>query len=111
QHPAGPGRVVIDLPDNAGGVQVGVLRQQDGDHQVDHLPGGEVLTGGFVGSLGKLADEFFEDVPHLRVVHIPRVQVRPGEVLQDLQEQVVGREVHDGVFELVLLEDVPDVGG
>ncbi len=68
-----------------------------------------MLTGGFVGGLGEFAYQFLEDVAHLLVADRIRVEVGLGEVLEDLQKEVVGGEVHDGVLELVPQEDVPHV--
>lgn len=111
EHAAGAGRGVVHLADQAGDGEVRVVREQQGDHQVDDLARGEVLTRRLVGGLRELADQLLEDVAHLVVADGVRVQVGLGEVLQDLQQEIVVREVHDGVLEPVLLEDLPHVRG
>ena len=111
EHAAGAGRGVVHLADQAGDGEVRIIREQQGDHEVDDLARGEVLTRGLVGGLRELADQLLEDVTHLVVADGVRVEVGLGEVLEDLQQQVVVGEVHDGVLEPVLLEDLPHVRG
>ena len=60
-----------------------VFDEQQVHYQSDHFPGREVLPGGFIRFLGKLADQFLEHHAHLGVAHHLRVQVDPREALRD----------------------------
>ena len=69
QHAAGPaGRIVNGFDDVAAG-EVLLRREEEIDHELDHLARGEVLAGLLVGLLRADPDEFLEDVAHLDVVH------------------------------------------
>jgi len=43
------------------------------DHEANDLAGSEVLTGGFIGEFGELADQLLEDGPHVRIADPVRV--------------------------------------
>jgi hypothetical protein len=87
-----------------------VLDEEQVHHQADDLAGGEMLSGGFVGKLGELADELFEDGAHLGVADRCRVKVDVGEFLGHQVEQAgLGKAVDLGV-ELEALEDVARSG-
>lgn len=112
EHAAGAsGRVVNgadDVPVAQGLVIVG---EEQVDHEFDDFARSEVLTGGFVGCFGELADEFFEDMAHFGVGDAVGVQIDVGELLDDQQKQVAVFEFFDAVFDFVLSEDVPHVFG
>ncbi len=90
---------------------VGLRRQQDVDHQLDHVARGEVLSGRLVRRLRELADQLLEDVPHLLVRHRRRGEVDACELLRDEEEEVMLVELRDAVRHLVLVEDVLHVVG
>ncbi len=66
-----------------------------------------MLPGCLVGDFGKLADQFLEHQPHLRIAYRFRVQVDIGEFIGNLIEQSrLGQAVYLCV-EVEALEDVP----
>ena len=75
--------------------QVGLGRQQQADHQPDHLPRREVLPGLLVGLLRADADQLLEDVAHLYVVDAIRREVDLGELLHDLEQEVLLVQARD----------------
>jgi hypothetical protein len=110
EHPAGPGAGVVDGADDVVlGEDLPVLRQQEVNHQADHLAGGEVLAGVLVQGFVELADQLLEDVAHLQVAHAVRVEVDVLEPLQDQEEQPGLVQLGDGVLEVELLQHFPQV--
>ncbi len=87
-----------------------VLGEQQVDHEADDLARGEVLAGVLVEGLIELADQFLEDVAHLNVGDLVRVQVYGAEALHHLEEQARLIELGDGVVEVELFEDFTHVG-
>ena len=85
EHSARPARRVVDRLDDVALPEVRLGREQEADHQPDHLAGREVLSGLLFGLLGADADELLEDVPHLHVVDTLRWEVDVGERLHDLE--------------------------
>ena len=70
QHAArAAGRIIDRLDDMAAG-EVFLRRQQQIDHELDHLARSEVLPGLLVRLFCADPDEFLEDVAHLDVVHV-----------------------------------------
>ena len=71
-----------------------------------------MLPGLFVRLLSPDPDQLLEDVAHLGVVHlvVGQIDVRPGERLDHLVEQVLVRHDGDFLIELEALHDRPDVG-
>jgi hypothetical protein len=111
EHAAGPaGRVVQGLDDARGGQGVAVLPEQQLDHELDDLAGGEVLAGGLVGLLGEAPDQVLEDPAHLVVGHHAGVQVHLGEALHHQVEDVGLVQARHLLGELEALdEDLPHV--
>ena len=90
QHAARAAGGVAERLDDArlGEHVVGVVDEQQVDHQPDDLARREVLAGGLVGELGEAADQLLVEVAHLDVRHDVRVQVDVGELADHLVEQV-----------------------
>ena len=81
------------------------------DHQANDLTGREVFAGVLVHRFVELADQFLEDVAHLQVRHLVRVQVDVLEPLRDQEQQARIFELGDGVVEVEPLDDLPHVVG
>ena len=80
EHAAGAGGGVVQGAHHAGlGQGFVVFNEQQVDHQANHFAGGEMLAGGFIGQLGKLADQLFKHRAHFGVAHGVGVQVNGGE--------------------------------
>ena len=110
QHAAGAaGRVIDRLHDVAVG-EVFFRREQQVDHQLDHLTRREVVPGLLVRLLSADPDQLLEDVAHLHVVHAIRGEVDGGERLDDLVEQVLLGHARDLRVEGEPLHDLADVG-
>ena len=90
--------------------QVPFGRQQQVDHQLDHLARREVLPGLLVGLLRPDADELLEDIAHLHIVHPFRREVDSGEALHHLVEQVLLLHAGDLPVEGEALHDLAHVG-
>ena len=110
EHTAGAAGRVVDGLDDVALAQVPFGRQQQVDHQLDHLARREVLPGLLVGLLRPDADELLEDVAHLHVVHPLRREVDPGEALHHLVEQVLLLHAGDLPVEGETLHDLAHVG-
>ena len=89
-----------------------VAGQQQVDHEMDHVAGGEVLAGVLLQRLVELPDELLEDGAHGEVVDRVRVQVhlRIAEPLHHLEQQTRLVELGDGVVEVELLQHLAHVG-
>ncbi len=87
-----------------------VLSEEQADHEADHLTRGEVLAGVLVQRLVELADQLLEDIAHLDVGDLVRVQVYGAKALHHLEEQACLVELGDGVVEVELFEDFAHVG-
>jgi hypothetical protein len=62
QHAARTGRGIVDGSHHPRlGQHLVIFDEQQVDHQANNLTRGEMLPGGFVGDLGKLADQLLED--------------------------------------------------
>ena len=108
QHAAGTRCGVVNGTHHAGlGQHVVIFDEQQVDHQFDHFARGEVFSGGFVGNLGKLADQLFKHQPHLAVADFVRVQIDVGETLGHLIQQPGFGEAVDLRVEVEALENVP----
>ena len=88
EHAAGARSGVVQRAHYAGFGQGGVVFNKD---QVDHEPNGvtrrEVFARGFVGQLGKFADQLLKHCAHLLVADDVRVQVNVGKLFGDDVEQ------------------------
>ena len=69
EHAAGPAGRVVDGLDLVSIAEVGLGRQQQADHQSNHLARGEVFARLLVGLLRSDADQLLEYIPHLHVVN------------------------------------------
>ena len=79
---------IVERADNAGlGQGVVVLDEEQIDHQPNDFTRREMLSGGFIGKLGELADEFLEHRAHLGIADDVGVEVDVGELLGDEVEQ------------------------
>ena len=110
EHAAGAAGRVVDGLDHMAAAQVLLRREQQVDHQLDHLARGEVLPGLLVRLLRADPDEFLEDVAHLDVVHAVGREIDRGERLDDLVEQVLLGHPRDLLVEGEPLHDGADVG-
>jgi hypothetical protein len=108
QHATGAGGGIVDRAHDAGpGECLVVFDEEQIDHQPNDFSRREMLAGGLVGQLGKLADQFLEDRAHLGVADHLGVQVDIGELFGDEIEQPgLGQLVDLGV-KVEALEDVP----
>ena len=108
EHAAGAGGGVVEAAHHARpGQGFIVLDEEQVHHQANHLARGEVLPGGLIGELGKLADQLLEHRAHPGIAHHLRVQVDVRELLGDQIEQTGLGEAVDLQVELEALEDVP----
>ena len=86
--------------------EVLLRREQQIDHELDHLARGEVLPGLLVRLLRADPDQLLEDVAHLDVVHARRARGRSAaERLDDLVEQVLLGHAGDLLVEREPLHD------
>lgn len=71
----------------------------------------EVLAGSLVGDFGKLADELFVDIAHLRVGDGFRTEVRLGlaETVDNIEEEIVLVKFLDDVVNTELVEYVQHI--
>ena len=110
EHAAGAAGRVVDGLDDVALAQVLLRREQEVDHQLDHLARSEVLPGLLVRLLRADPDELLEDVAHLDVVHARQARGRSRrERLDDLVEQVLLRHAGDLLVEREALHDLADV--
>ena len=113
QHAARPAaRVVHAQHDPLLAQPSPVAGQQQVDHEVDDIAGGEVLAGVLVQRLVELPDELLEDRAHREVVDLVRVEIhlRIAEPLHDQEQQSRLVELGDGVVEVELLQHLAHVG-
>ena len=110
QHAAGAAGGVIDGFDDVAAGEVFLRREEEIDHELDHLARGEVFPGLLVGLFRADPDEFLEDVAHLDVVHARGREVDGGERLDDEVEQVFLGHPGDLRAEIEPLHDGADVG-
>jgi hypothetical protein len=107
EHSAGAGGGVVDRADDALlAERLIVAGEQQVDHEPDRVARSEELTGGLGGRFGELADELLEEVAHLGVADLGRVEVDLGELLDDDQQPVLLGQGGDLVVEAEPLEDV-----
>ena len=107
--PPVPQAGIVDGLDDVAAAQVLLRREQQVDHQLDHLARREVLPGLLVRLLRADPDQLLEDVAHLDVVHALGREVDGGERLDDLVEQVLFGHARDLLVEREPLHDVADV--
>ena len=111
EHAAGTGGGVVQVADHARlGKRIIIFDEDEIHHQLDDFTRGEVLTGGFVGKFGELADQFLKHQTHFGVADLVGVQVDGGEFLCDHVQQTSLIEPVDLGVELKPLEDVTDGG-
>ena len=111
EHAAGAAGGVVDGLDHIALGQIPLRGQQQVDHQLDHLAGGEVLPGLFVGLFRADPDQLLEHITHLHLIDPLGRKVYPRKSLDHLEEDVLLRHVGDLLTELELLHDGADVGG
>ena len=91
--------------------RVHVLGEEQIYHEADDLAGREVLARGLVGLLRELADQLLEDVAHVLVGDVGRVEVEVGKPLDDAEQEVSVLQPVHLVEELEVDADgLPDVG-
>ena len=95
QHAARAAGGVVDGFDDVAAGEVLLRREQEIDHELDHLARGEVFPGFLVRLFRADPNEFLEDVAHLDVVHALRREIDGGELLDDEVEQVLLGHVGD----------------
>src|SRR5690349_10240797 len=90
-------------------------REQEVDHQLDHLTRGEMLPCLFIRLLGADPDELLEDVTHPDI-RLRRCQTWEGEIdcgiaerLDDLIQEVFLRHPRDLLIERESFHDLADV--
>ena len=109
EHAAGPARRVVDSLNDVALAEVRLRREQEADHQADHLAGCEVFPRFLVRLLSADANQLLEHVPHLYVVYASGREVDAGESLDDLIEQVPLVHARDLLVEPESLHDFKDV--
>ena len=113
EHAARAAARVVDTEHHPLGAQtLLVTGQQQVDHEMDHIAGGEVLAGVLFQRLVELPDELLEDGAHGEVVDRVRVEIhlRIAEPLHHLEQQPRLVELGDGVVEVELLQHLAHVG-
>ena len=88
-----------------------VVREDQGDHQADDLTRREVLARVLVHRLIELPEQLLEDVAHLQVRDLVRVEVDVLELLQHQEQQSGLVQLADRVAEVELLQHLPHVVG
>jgi hypothetical protein len=83
QHAPGAAGGVVDGLDNVAASEVFLRREKEIDHELDHLPRGEVFSRFLIRLLRADPDKFREDVAHFDVVDVFRAEVDGGEALDD----------------------------
>lgn len=87
------------------------LRGDQVHGQLQAIARAEVLTSGFVGHFGELAQQLFVDVSHFGIGHHFGPQVHLAELLHDQKQQIlVVKFAHDDA-KLEVLEDIQGVCG
>ena len=114
QHAARATGWVVDGFDNVAAAQVLLWCQQQIDHQFDDFARGEVLPGFFVGLLRPNPNQLLKHIAHLHGSLVcgqaGKAQVEGGELLDDLEQQVLFGHFGDLFTKLEMVEDGPDVG-
>ena len=113
EHAARAAAGVVDAEHHPLGAQtLLVAGQQQVDHEMDHVAGGEVLAGVLFQRLVELPDELLEDRAHGEVVDRVRVEIhlRIAEPLHHLEQETRLIELGDGVVEVELLQHLAHVG-
>ena len=88
EHPTRAAAGIADLDDCIGVRQLFLVAgEQQLDHEVDDVPGCEVLAGVLVECFVELADELFEDGAHRVVFDEVGVEVDALETLDDLEQE------------------------
>ena len=107
QHAARAAGGVINLFVDARFVNVLFVGVDQAGYQPDHLTRGEVVPSFLVRLFVEAHDEVLEDVAHLDVVDLVRVQINVGHGLHDVEKPVAGIQLFDLIAELELVEDRP----
>ena len=113
EHAARAAAGVVDAEHHPLGAQPFLVAgQQQVDHEMDHVAGGEVLAGVLFQRLVELPDELLEDGAHGEVVDRVRVEIhlRIAEPLHHLEQETRLVELGDGVVEVELLQHLAHVG-
>jgi hypothetical protein len=110
QHAARAAGGIVDGFDDVAAGEVFLRREEEIDHELYDLAGGEMLPGLLVRLLCADANEFLEDIAHLDVVHALGREVHRGELLDHEVEQVFLSHLRDLRIEAEPLHDGADVG-
>ena len=81
------------------------------DHQADDLARGEVVAGLLVAGLIEAPDKFLEDVAHLDVGHLVRVQVDLAELGDEEIQAVRLVELGDVLLKAEMVDDLAGAAG
>jgi hypothetical protein len=111
QHAPGSGSRIVDSANGAGfGQRVVLSHEQNVDHQLNDFTWSEMITR--LGGVGfcELADEFFEDVPHVVAGDDLRMQVDGGELSDDEVQPVRLGEVGNLIHHPEPVEHVTHIG-
>ena len=110
QHATRSAAGVIDGTDDAWTADAGfVPGQHEINHQVNDIPGREVLARVLVQRFVESADQLFEDGTHRRVVDLVGVEVHASKPLQHLEQEARLIEPPYGAVEVELLQDLAHV--
>ncbi len=86
-----------------------ILRQQQIDHQANDFTRGEVLTWILVQRFVEFADQFLEDIAHLKVRYFVRVKVDILEFLHHQEEETGFIKFGDGIVKVKFFQDFTHV--
>ena len=94
--------------------QVLLRRKQQVDHQLDDFARREVFPCFFIGLFRADPDQLFKHIAHLhsRLVgrQVGKAQIEGGELLDDLEQQVLFGHLADLLTKLEVIKDGADVG-
>jgi len=105
KHAAGAACRVVDGTEDAGFVDVLLAGVDEVGHQADDLARREVVPRLLVGLFVEAHDQMLEQVAHLKVVDLARVQIDLGHRLDDGEEAVAGVQLLDLIGELEALKN------
>ena len=110
EHAPGPaGRIIHGPHDPLAFKAFGVLSEQEVDHEADHLTGGIVLPGCFIGHFRKPPQQLLENITHLVVLDPAGVEVDFGELIHQHEQQVVFGQFGHDFFDAEILDNFTDV--
>jgi hypothetical protein len=110
EHPPRTRSGVVQSPHNARFAEnIIICVKQQTHHQADHFPWCEMFASGFVAEFRKFPDEFFKDQTHVRIADHIRMEVYGGELLDNLEQEIVGVQLCDRNSKIIFFKHVPDV--